>query len=174
MAGRCRSGLGLFPGIRCRAVPWIPDGPRGRRFKLGRARAGVQAKGPSLCSLCSPPAANALAHNSRAVPVLTFVAQLAGPPTGVCSLDVWAPCKLLRGAGNFISRAAAVNLPDLGGARFVLPSAACLSALGRTALDGKIEWREGLRALTVPAGAGAPIRALMEPREGRTGRALPS
>jgi hypothetical protein len=98
------------------------------------------------------PGAACRCHNVRAPTVLGYVSQLCPPPRNIPVAEAWAATKVLRYPGSGISAATAAELHTFGCPCLTSVSAMCFAALGRTATDGKIQWKELVNVLNREAG----------------------
>jgi len=86
----------------------------------------------------------ASSFNARAVPVLSYVAQLSPPPPRTAATETWAANKVLRMPGNTVSGKAAYALQQLGFPRLRSPAVTCLASLIRAATSGKLLWADAM------------------------------
>ena len=94
----------------------------------------------AIASSRGPPALCTWFHTTRATPVLQYVAQLQAPPASLAATSMVAFNRVLKAPGSFVSEAVGTMLGEFGIKPFASPSAGCIAALLRTALDGKLVW----------------------------------
>jgi hypothetical protein len=78
--------------------------------------------------------------NARIVSTLGYVAQLLPPPEVLWALELNAANKILHAPGRALCCGLLSNLDQLGMVAFRSSAGACVSALIRTAVSGKLQW----------------------------------
>ena len=122
--------LGFFLGPTASAMQWLAPSAKWR----------LRAK--AIASTHSPASAAALAYNSRAVPVLGYISQLAILPTEISTSERGVVSACLHVATNTFDDGSIFNLPFAGGPSITSLKVASLAALARTAYKTLPAWRQ--------------------------------
>jgi hypothetical protein len=127
--------LGFFLGPRAGAIQWErPMGKFGNRC--------IQTKNKDL-----PLALAVTQFNSRAVPVLGYVSQLAHPPNNIIRTELTSILQSLSLAGNSMNTSAAYSLRTFLGVDPVRPSIymeACMLRAAFKTFDGYVRMHDDL------------------------------
>jgi len=94
---------------------------------------------------------NSIAYNSRVVPVTSYVAQLLPSPPSLPPIERASMHTVLRLPQNSLTHSDLLNLQDAGGPKLRSISAACASALIRTAIKTIHGWKGWLVQLNTAA-----------------------
>ena len=120
-------------------------------FHLGPTSAAMQWVAPSakwrlrakaIASTHSPAAAAAHLYNTRAVPVMGYIAQLALLPADIGTAERGVVSALLHAATNSFDDGSVFNLDVAGGPAICSLKVTCLAALARAARETLPEWRK--------------------------------
>ena len=107
------------------------------------------------------PSVGVVLYNSRALPVLAYVAQLLPAPPDLLTLEMHAARCVWHVPGAVLSAAMAASLKQVGLPLFRSASALCAGALAPTALGGKVVWEPLWEDLVRVAEANLPMIRIM-------------
>jgi len=137
--------LGMYIGPGANALNWH------KQLRKMKDRVKAIQSGSATITL------NVISYNSRVVPVGSYVAQLLPCPPSLPPLERAAMHTVLRLPQNSLTHSDLVNLQGAGGPKMRSISAACTSALIRSALKTVPGWKKWLEQLNTAADSFLPI-----------------
>jgi hypothetical protein len=121
--------LGTFLGPSIKDLPW--------RAPCVKWKSRVDA----IATAGAPPSISASLYNTHALPVLSYVAQLAVPPRELVSQERFALSRIFHAPPNSFSRADLLNLSQWGSVHFRSIYTSLIATLVRASLKTISAWR---------------------------------
>jgi hypothetical protein len=122
-------------------------GPTAQEIQFDKVHAKWTQRANAIAARHASAAVSAHLYNTRAVPVLGYLAQLAIPPETLFRAERQTVLHIFHMATNSLDDAAVHCLPNVGGPRVRSIRALSIATLARTAFRTISEWKEDLHAL---------------------------